>query len=521
VSAFRQSPVGTAVINAAVAALVVVATVVSGTMDSSNTTLVLMGFDTDRAQLITSLLVGGVAAAAASLVTNRSSQATFFGLIGFAALFGHTFLHETRSALASTGVYGSFDLAGWLLTLLTLIAFGVISGWAGAVLALWLRPGLIEAGSAVRDAVRGRRLDRQLRRPLTVAVVLVLLIVTVPVFGDMVNYTPDSRMLHGGEPPVGLIPGPVDTSGLTTGSPSPSGQTAANGASQSPSPTSSLLAIKQPWLAWLPSGGGSVTTLAMPAPWTGGKFNIDVVAIYTPPGYNPSGNRHYPVLYEAPFNYNSWNEGGEAKATLDTLIDTGAIPPMLVVFVDATGGPYTDTECANSVDGREWMDTFISQTLVSYVDTHYLTIAQADARALIGFSEGGYCSAILALRHPTVFGTAIPMSGYFWAGEGAATSGLPFKMNAAALAAASPMVVATELPAVERSSLFFIVIAEPSQPFYGAQASGFEQILATWGYPYVVQGAAVPHGWVQVRQKLPTALEAWATHLVRMGVFAS
>jgi hypothetical protein len=111
VSAFRRSRRWNPVIGAALVAVVVVAAVASGTMDSSNTTLVVMGFDADRAQLITSLLVGGVAAAAASLVANRSGQATLFGLIGFAALFGPTFVTETSNALASTGIDGSFDLA--------------------------------------------------------------------------------------------------------------------------------------------------------------------------------------------------------------------------------------------------------------------------------------------------------------------------------------------------------------------------------------------------------------------------
>jgi heme/copper-type cytochrome/quinol oxidase subunit 3 len=88
---------------ACVAAVVVALAVVSGSMDSSNTTLVLMGFDQDRAQLITSLLIGGVAAAAALLATNSNRPSIVAGLLAFAALFGHTFLHETRAAIDSTG----------------------------------------------------------------------------------------------------------------------------------------------------------------------------------------------------------------------------------------------------------------------------------------------------------------------------------------------------------------------------------------------------------------------------------
>jgi enterochelin esterase-like enzyme len=440
--------------------------------------------------LIASLLVAGVAAASATLVTNRSGQATLAGLAGFSGLFWSTFLYETRGALASTGINGSFDLIGWLVTLLALLTFGVISSWAGATLAQALRPALMAAGSAIRDARRNRRIARSLiRPPLTVAVVLMVLIVTVPVFGDMVNYTPDSRMLHGGGPPAGLIRG-----------------------------TAPELPSQRPWLSWRPSGSGSISIAHLSVPWAGSSATTDV-GIYTPPGYDPKGDRPYPVLYEAPTPYGLWDSATNTRVALDTLIDEGAIPATIVVFVNSGGGPYPDTECADSVDGREWMDTFISQTVVSYVDSHYVTIARAGERAIIGFSQGGYCAAILALRHPTVFGTAIPISGYFWAGEGGASSKDPFGGNASALADASPMVAATKLPTPEHPTLFFVVVAQPSQPGLGAQASEFEQLLAVEGYPYLTLDASVPHGWDQVRQEFPAALEAWAAHLVATGMF--
>ena len=192
----------------------------------------------------------------------------------------------------------------------------------------------------------------------------------------------------------------------------------------------------------------------------------------------------------------------------------------IVVFVNDFRAPIIDTECADSVDNVQQMDTFISQTVVAHVDSHYLTIARAAARAVTGFSEGGYCAAILALRHPTVFGTSIPFSGYFWAGGGNDTSKLPFGGNASLLVAASPMVVATQLPAAERAKLFFIVVADPGQPNYGFQATEFEHLLAIEGYPYVALDAELPHGWDQVRHEFPIALETWAGRLVATGVFS-
>jgi hypothetical protein len=149
---------------AATATLVVLVAVMSGSMDQSNTTLVVMGFDPDRAQLITSLLLGVLAAAVATLVTGRSRLAAVLGFCAAGLLFGGTLAAETGGALGATGVDGAFDPGGWLLTLVTLVVSGVVSGWAGASLAAavphgWPQvreyfPGAVEAWAA-REVAAG------------------------------------------------------------------------------------------------------------------------------------------------------------------------------------------------------------------------------------------------------------------------------------------------------------------------------------------------------------------------------
>ena len=492
----RRWPIATNVgVSAFAAAAIAAAAVASGSVNSTNATLMLMGFDADRAQLITSLLVAGGTAGAVVLLANRQGQGVLAGLGSFAALFAYTFAHQTHRALQSSGANGSFDLVGWLLTGLTLLLAGLISSWAGATLAGAVRPTLADAGLYVGDAIRRRRPNRRLlRRALMVAGVFVWLVVCVPVFGDMVNYTTDARMLHGGPQPIGLIP-----------------QTApqANGTDSSG---------PRPWLSWKPSGGGATTVLNLPVPWTGGASTTEDIGIYTPPGYDPHGQRRYPVLYEAPFDYQAWDSALNIKVALDSLVDSGAIPPMIVVFINAWRSPAAITDCADPSDGKPGIDTFISQTVVSYVDSNYMTMGRADARAVTGFSTGGYCAAIMPLRHPTVFGTGIPISGYFWADEGTANSAQANAGNEGALAAASPMVAATELPADVRAKLFFVVVAKSSQPFFGVESAQFEHLLSLLGYNYVAQEADLPHGWDQVRARLPGALEAWAAHLVAVGV---
>jgi enterochelin esterase-like enzyme len=509
-----------------VAAVVVAATVISGSMDASNVTLVTMGFDQDRAQLITSLIVGGIAAAAAVLVTNRTWQATLAGLAGFAALFGPTFAGETNNAIGQKSGGGSFDLAGWLLTVLTLPTIGFIAGWAGATLARAVRPSLIRAGSDLVGVGGSRRLSRRLIvRPLSLALVLVLLVVTVPVFGDMVNYTPDSRMIHGGAPLTGLTGGPPDatsagpTNSGSTGSATPSDLPI--GAVPAPTPSGSTTPVQKPWLAWKPSGHGSVSTAMLPAPWKGTSAKHLALDIYTPPGYSTTSTLRYPTIYEADYAYGSWDHALNISAVLDSMIDSGEIPPAIFVFIGTGGAPHPDTECANSYDGKEWIDTYASQTVVSYVDSHYQTITRADARATLGFSQGAYCAATLVLRHPAVFGTAISFSGYYRAGKGAPESVAPFGGNASLLAAYSPMTLLSQIPEVKRSGLDFIIVADPQQGSYGPRGAEFANALAAAGYPFQWIPAQVQHGWVQVRQTFEPALDAWAARLASTGALTS
>ena len=412
----------------ALAAAVVVVAVLSGTVKGTDDTLVLMGFDPDRAQLITGLIIAAIASAAVTLLVDRLRFAALLGLGALAALFAQTFTSETQNALAATGALGSFDPLGWILTLVTLIVIGLIAAWAGATIAAAVRAPLIAAIMAIPLMIAARRPSRQLaRRPIAAIVVLVLLVATVPAFGDMVNLSPDALMLGGGQY-QGLVPGnsvPNVSPVAPTPTPSPTDSPAASTtpgasgpASPTPTPTPFITAKPgtKPWLAWKPSGAGQVTLVDMPAPWTGGTKSTDEIDIYTPPEYDPNGARHYPVLYEAPTGLTLWNKGTDVITALDTLIDTGEMPASIVVFIDSIGAPYGDTECADSSNAPQWFERFISTTVVDYVDAHYKTIPQARARGIMGMSAGGFCAAMLAMRHPDVFSISISFSGYFWAG---------------------------------------------------------------------------------------------------------
>lgn len=512
-----------------VAALVLLVAVFSGTVEETDRTLVIMGFDADRAQLITTLLVGAIAAVAATLAVGRPGIGALLGTLAVAALFGQTFITETQDALAATGALGSFDPIGWTLTLATLVVIGFIAAWAGATLAAALRPSLIATGTSVIEMVGARRPNRgAARRPLAAALVVVLLVVTLPAFGNMVNLAPNSLMLGGGHF-VALAPGnsvpvvsiPPTAAPTPTPTPSPSGTRDPQLAtpSPSPSPTPHASPGTKPWLAWKPTGAGRVTRFDFPAPWINGTAKTVDVNVYTPPEYDTSGDRQYPVLYEAPTGLELWNGGTGVIGALDQLIDSGEMPASIVVFVNSSGAPFPDSQCADSTDKQMWFETFVSGDVVRYIDSQFRTIKDPIARGIMGQSAGGFCAAMLLARHPDVFTTSISFSGYFYAGIGSGSASHPYNDSQAEMDKVSPALLVSDFTSEQKARSFFIVVAAPANDFYGTQADNFDKILTATHVGHDWVKSIWMHSWTEVRNEFPTAVEAWGARMVVNGVW--
>ena len=284
--------------------------------------------------------------------------------------------------------------------------------------------------------------------------------------------------------------------------------------------TPGVLSSARPWAAHPPSGTGQVARITLPAPWTGGVATTANVDVYTPPGYG-TGSTRYPVLYEAPYGLESWAKGVDIHSMLDGLITSGAIPPMIMVFASTYGGPYVDSECANTFDGREHFDTYMATKLVPYIDSHYPTIANAGARALVGASQGGYCSAALWSHNPTVFGTSIVFSGYFVSGVVSAetqNAARPFGNNAAYEAKQSPIDVVPNIPAAVAARSFVVLSASFTNPFFGPQLASFSSALAAASVPMAIIPAPLGHSWQTQRDQLPTVLQMVAARMQLLGV---
>jgi S-formylglutathione hydrolase FrmB len=538
-----------------VAAVAVALFYLSGTAAGTDDTLQIMGFDPDRAHLLTALIATAMAAAIVALAGAPTALGVIAGLVAGGLGFGHTALLETRAALAAHGTQGTFDPLGWVVSVVTFAVAFAVAGWAAAILAREVRQRVVAAAVTIRDLVRGR--DRRRARTRLAAATGVLLSVAVvvaalPVFGDMLNFDPDVHMRQDAAGVPGLL-NPATGSGtsiLPGGSSGsvPGGSTDVTAGAGTDAPAASpsyppglvagplpsslvtpgAVSVARPWSATLPSGHSRVTTVSLPGPWTGGTLDTIAIDVYLPPGYD-AGSARYPVIYALPHSIATWDHGMRLTGVLDALITSGSIPPTIMVFANQFGGPYPDSQCADSVDGREWFDRFVATDLVSWVDAHFRTIATSASRATLGFSGGGYCSAALLAHHPDVFGSSIVLSGYFVAGIHSGTTPnawRPFSdspavadANPAVVDAVSPMTVIPRIPAPLRAGLFVVMAADPTQGFYGPQMEKFAAVLHAAGVALAIIPTPLGHSWAAATQLLPTMLEMVAGRMVTLGVF--
>ncbi len=135
------------------------------------------------------------------------------------------------------------------------------------------------------------------------------------------------------------------------------------------------------------------------------------VFVYLPPSYASQPGRRYPVVYFI-HGYGATAEAYWKMMTVpDTankLMNAGTVQEMILVHPDAHT-IYDGSMYSNSPTTGNW-EAYITSDLVSYIDSHYRTIANADSRGLAGHSMGGYGVVRLAMKYPHVFSSIYAMS---------------------------------------------------------------------------------------------------------------
>lgn len=101
----------------------------------------------------------------------------------------------------------------------------------------------------------------------------------------------------------------------------------------------------------------------------------------------------------------SWLEYGKISQYADKSVENGESVPMIFVMPEGFRTYYV-----NDYKGTfMYQDMFVNE-LVPFIDSLFRTIADRQHRALVGYSMGGFGALMLHLKHPEIFGTAVPLS---------------------------------------------------------------------------------------------------------------
>ncbi|AQQ54691.1 alpha/beta hydrolase [Planococcus lenghuensis] len=159
--------------------------------------------------------------------------------------------------------------------------------------------------------------------------------------------------------------------------------------------------------------GGTVLHRTFQSEVLGRGYNYN---IYIPEEYDES-EKHYPVLYllHGSFgNEHNWVERGNVKKTADRLIESGEIPPSIIVMPGSRDW---------WIDGyNERAGTAFVDELIPHIDGMWRTIPERDSRLIAGLSAGGYGTVNFILDRPDLFAAAAALSPAVYAPRPPATS---------------------------------------------------------------------------------------------------
>jgi enterochelin esterase-like enzyme len=137
--------------------------------------------------------------------------------------------------------------------------------------------------------------------------------------------------------------------------------------------------------------------------------------VYFPPDFGYS--ERYPVIYLLHGRGDTMASWRQVTPTLDRLIATEAIPPMIAVMPDASAsnraGYYVDgayTGDSSEAQPAERTETALVDDLVAHIESTYPVVTHRSGRALAGYSMGGYGAVRYLFAYPQVFSAAIVLS---------------------------------------------------------------------------------------------------------------
>ena len=234
--------------------------------------------------------------------------------------------------------------------------------------------------------------------------------------------------------------------------------------------------------------------------------------IYLPPAYDSPANagRRYPVVYLLhgyPGSPLDWFRAVPTQQIMDTMLADHLIQPMIVVAPNANGGWLTDSEMLNKAGGPQ-TETYLTRTVVGFVDAHFRTVAARAGRAVGGMSSGGYGALNLGLRDQDVYSVILSEMPYGDPGRAALAL---LGGSRARWAANSPDRYIPTMIFHHRTATDLLTGPDDSQR---REAARLARMLRARGQPTaftLVPGAS--HTWRSAGRELPYALTFASQHL--------
>ena len=143
-----------------------------------------------------------------------------------------------------------------------------------------------------------------------------------------------------------------------------------------------------------------IPTAALPSP--------NDVLVVTPPSYDASPDRRYPVLYFLHDGYGdsaSLDRRGVAEEARERMRD-GRLPEFLIVAPDGPGTWFSDSH-----DGTRRFEEYLTGDLPKAIEAKYRVLPSKSSRGITGISMGGYGAVKTALKHPELYGSVSSLSG--------------------------------------------------------------------------------------------------------------
>jgi S-formylglutathione hydrolase FrmB len=113
-----------------------------------------------------------------------------------------------------------------------------------------------------------------------------------------------------------------------------------------------------------------------------------------------------------PGSVRNWFTKLDVIALMRQEMANGAAQPAILVAPTMQVQPGLDADCTD-IPGGPRVETWASEDVPRLIKTSFRVRTDRFGWAAMGYSEGGFCAAKLAVQHSGSFGSAVSLSGYF------------------------------------------------------------------------------------------------------------